>query len=274
MRPPPLRTDQAIKSRERPVRTVEPSARIVSSGEKQLSTSLQSAARPGIAYENQLLGAFIYALGYESGRTGKPLPVNLFQQTPLDGTFGDLIAGGDWCVALEFKRSWPAARSERGKWPPANLQRYLEDKQMQDIAKKAHFLCFGARDQDEITIGAMRYSAFLRDPEASKGQATRGTAMVDLLVNCTGLDRQTSPLGVAPRVLESYLRRLSVMRKLMGSGEPPAQWLAVASTAQGYRIRSADSLEQLLDMPKTRSWERSAELGRTPEHKKSFDRER
>jgi len=145
---------------------------------------------------------------------------------------------------------------------------------MQDIAKKAHFLCFGAKDQDEITIGAMRYSAFLLDPEASKGQATGGTAMVGLLVNCTGLDRQTSPLGVAPRVLESYLRRLSVMRKLMGNGEPPAQWLAVASTPQGYRIRSADSLEQLLDMPKTRSWERSAELGRTPEHKKSFDRER
>lgn len=59
-----------------------------------MSTSLHAAARPGIAYENQLLGAFIYALGYESGRTGKPLPVNLFQQTPLDGTFGDLIAGG------------------------------------------------------------------------------------------------------------------------------------------------------------------------------------
>lgn len=125
-------------------------------------------------------------------------------------------------MALEFKRSWPAARSERGKWPPATLQRYLEDKQMQHIAKKAHFLCFGAKDQDEVTIGAMRYSAFLRDPEASKGQANRGTAMVDLLVNCTGLDRQTSPLCVAPTVLESYLRRLTVMRKLMGGGEPPA----------------------------------------------------
>jgi len=100
----PFRTDQVIKSRERPVRIVEPSARIVSSREKQLSTSLQAAARPGIAYENQLLGASIYALGYESGRTGKPLPVNLFQQTRLDGTFGDFMRG-DWCVALEFKRS-------------------------------------------------------------------------------------------------------------------------------------------------------------------------
>lgn len=274
MGPPPSLVDETKAPRTLCWRDHSPTTAIRTSGDKRLSTNFRAAACTGIAYENQLLGAFIYALGYESGRTGKPLPVNLFQQTPLDGTFGDLVAGADWCVALEFKRSWQAARSERSKWPSANLQRYLEDKHMQDIARRAHFLCFGAKDQDEVTIGALRYAAFLRDPDASKGQATKGTAMVDLLVNCTGLDRNTSPLGVPPAVLESYLRRLSAMRKIMASGEPPAQWLAVTSTAQGYRIRSADSLEQLLDMPRTRSTERSVEMIKTPEHKKSFDRER
>lgn len=45
-----------------------------------------------LPYENQLIGAFVFALGHSVGRrprgpSSKPFSVNLFQQTPLDGEF-------------------------------------------------------------------------------------------------------------------------------------------------------------------------------------------
>lgn len=57
-----------------------------------------------LAYENQMLGGFIFQLGYASGAAGTPVPVNMFQQTPNDGCFGDLVAGNARCLAIEFKK--------------------------------------------------------------------------------------------------------------------------------------------------------------------------
>ena len=46
-------------------------------------------------YENVLLGAFVFRLGYKMGESGKlkntPFAANLFQQTPLDPIFSDFI---------------------------------------------------------------------------------------------------------------------------------------------------------------------------------------
>jgi len=226
------------------------------------------------AYENQLLGAFIYALGYECGRLGRHIPVNLFQQTPLDGTFGDLVAGADWCVALEFKRNWRSAQSELAKWPRAQLDQVLGDKGLREIARRAHFLCFGARDHDQVTIGIVRYLSFLRDPEGSKIQATRSAAMVHLLVNTTGLTKDASPIGVSPKALEEYLRRLSAIRKATGGSERPAEWLAVASGPEGYRIRPANSLDQLLEMDREQSKLRELKNQKNRDSQQDFEQER
>lgn len=58
-------------------------------------------------YENQLIGAFIFAMGYVAGQRGyKNMVLNLHQQTPLDSIYGDLFAGDAKCVAIEFKRKF------------------------------------------------------------------------------------------------------------------------------------------------------------------------
>lgn len=74
-------------------------------------------------YENQLLGAFLYALDYHGGqRRAVPAAANLLQQTPLDQVFGDLIVGASRCLALEFKRDKGALAGERRKWPEGSLR--------------------------------------------------------------------------------------------------------------------------------------------------------
>jgi hypothetical protein len=71
-------------------------------------------------YENVLLGAFIFRLGYKMGDSGKlkntPFAASLFQQTPLDAVFSDFMCSSKAKgFLLEFKKNWEGRILERAK---------------------------------------------------------------------------------------------------------------------------------------------------------------
>ncbi|WP_282295746.1 hypothetical protein [Stenotrophomonas sp. PS02289] len=200
----------------------------------------------GTPYENQILGAFIFALGIECGRTGTFMPANLFQQTPLDGTFGDLVVGADWCVALEFKREEGTVDSEKGKWSSEALLAFQTDTLLVAASHKAHFLCFSRPSEDGIDLFAMSYASALglRASKTELGCERLIKGLVQLVGDTT--PEANKRIGLPPDALEAYLRKLASYRKKGGGGRE-ATWLAVAKSGDGLKIRTSSSLEQLLE---------------------------
>jgi hypothetical protein len=106
-------------------------------------------------YENVLLGAFIFRLGYKMGESGKlkntTFAANLFQQTPLDAAFSDFMgtskARG---FLLEFKKSWDDRVSELAKNKFKLLQ---EPPTLVAQAEKCHLFGYGKDLKDSQTSG-------------------------------------------------------------------------------------------------------------------------
>nr|WP_161578745.1 hypothetical protein [Stenotrophomonas rhizophila] len=192
------------------------------------------------------MGAFIFALGVECGKTGTFMPANLFQQTPLDGTFGDLVVGADWCMALEFKRQEGTIDSEKEKWSEEALWAFETDRLLMIASRKAHLLCFSRPTNDGVGLFSVNYASALG----------LGTTKVEfecdhLIQGLVRLAGDTSPetskkIGLPPGELEAYLRKLASYRK-QGGGGREATWLAVAKCGDGFKFRTSSSLEQLLE---------------------------
>jgi hypothetical protein len=96
-------------------------------------------------YENVLLGAFIFRLGYKMGQSRKleneQFAANLFQQTPLDQVFSDFMYASDARgFLLEFKKSWEGRDSERKKDKYKLMQ---EQPTLLALAEKCHLLGYG-----------------------------------------------------------------------------------------------------------------------------------
>ena len=96
-------------------------------------------------YENVLLGAFIFRLGYKMGETGKlkntPFSPNLFQQTPLDPIFSDFVGvSGGRAFMLELKKNWEGRSSELTKKKCKLLK---ENSELAELAGKCHLLGYG-----------------------------------------------------------------------------------------------------------------------------------
>lgn len=203
----------------------------------------EDEGKVGVPYENQLLGAFVYALGYESGRRSTTIPVNLFQQTPLDGTFGDLVAGSERCLALEFKREKGTVASEKAKWSEGSLARFLKDPDMIAASRKAHLLCYGRPELGSIHISGMLYvhalGLTLHPKEHPAANIIHG-----LLALAASPDT-TEGMGLPPDSLERYLRKLASIRK-KGGGDKRSTWLAAVYIDGGLKIRTAASLSMLL----------------------------
>jgi hypothetical protein len=194
-------------------------------------------------YENQLIGAFVYALGYEGGRRqAGPMSVNLWQQTPLDAVFNDLIVGADTCLIIEFKRTSKALKTERGKWPAPALDRLLAVPGVQRFCEAAHFVVYGATAADGVDLRQCGYWDALMIGREPAANLDRGPARV--LINAL-YDRN---LGVRPDLLEWYLAKLRQARRPYDDTRSAngAGWLAVARHGGTYRLLSAGSLSQLL----------------------------
>lgn len=223
-----------------------------------------------IPYENQMLGAFVYALGYESGKQGHAVMANLFQQTPLDGTFGDLVAGSDWCLAIEFKRELGTLESERAKWSQPALSAFRSDPTMLSASRQAHLLCYGVPQGEQLEMDCMLYASALG---LSKQQRVIPSShVIYVLVALATSAKGVKKLGLPPDQLEHYLRKLSAYRKT-SSGGRDSSWLAVASTPEGYRFQTASTLEALVTRSRP-AHHQHEQVHAKEERKQEDDRER
>lgn len=201
----------------------------------------------GTPYENQILGAFVFALGVECGKAGVFMPANLFQQTPLDGTFGDLVVGADWCLALEFKREEGTIDSEKEKWSKEALQAFEGDTLLKVASRRAHMLCFSRPTSDGIDLFAVTYASALGlGKSTGEIDCNRLIEGLVLLVGDKSPEAKKKKIGLPPRELEAYLRKLASYRR-QGGGGRNATWLAVAKSGDSFKIRTSSSLEQLLE---------------------------
>ncbi|WP_414491516.1 hypothetical protein [Stenotrophomonas maltophilia] len=195
-------------------------------------------------YENQLLGGFIYALGIECGRTGKFMPTNLFQQTPLDSTFSDLVVGAQWCYAFEFKREEDSIQTELDKWPRDGLSAFASNRKLLQASYQAHVLCFGRPINDGLDLICTPYPCALG--LSKRRHEAPYEAYIKRLVAGIGAPADAPGYGLPPASLEAYLRILASYRK-EGAGAKASAWLAVAQNGNGLAIRTASSLQELVE---------------------------
>lgn len=207
-------------------------------------------------YENQMIAAFIYALGYAArDKVGaRPFSINLFQQTPLDQNFGDLIAGYKYCVALEFKRSADEVNTERRKWSEEAIEVFLGDETLCRQADAAHRLVFGdiARNPG-LFFCAYRPLLLEHEPNPPVHDAS---ALIEAL--CAG-----AKIGLPAKETDGYLRDVARLRDGGGGGPDPdsgggsgldmklqrSTWLAIAHDGEGaMTMMAAASLAELLDL--------------------------
>lgn len=207
-------------------------------------------------YENQLIGGFLYQAGMVAGRlqvqSDRPCPsmsVNLLQQTPLDGAFGDLVLGSKRCFVVEFKRTEQQLHTEREKWTPDHQAIFLADKALLRQSIRGHMLAYGKQVDD---IAEIRY-CFYPDVFVTKGiNFDRGPATEIIETIYQSGARPDCPLGFDHAQLHSYLNRLYELRDKGGdSGRRDLRasaWLYVSAGKQGVVYHVAESLGQLLSL--------------------------
>jgi len=124
-------------------------------------------------YENQYIGAFIYALGLHAGITKGQESLNalsLTQQTPLDAQLGDLFAAwGGRNFLFEFKRTEKDAKSEYGKGYKKDLIAAIRaHEEIYALSRRAHFLCY-ARDEERNTTLLFQQYALTNNDVSQEG---------------------------------------------------------------------------------------------------------
>ncbi|WP_375068968.1 hypothetical protein AB9L18_01260 [Stenotrophomonas lactitubi] len=195
-----------------------------------------------LPYENQLLGGFLVALGMACGEAKVSVPANLFQQTPLDSTYGDLVAGASRCFALEFKSELSDVKSEKEKWSKNSLERFLQSERLVEMSLRGHLLCYGERVDQEMHIKSMGYATAL--DETKRGVEYPGPKLIQVLVDTAIPERANDSIGLEPMEMEDYLRALSYARTRRKGGKATV-WLAVVVDGNGMQMKLASSLGQL-----------------------------
>jgi hypothetical protein len=102
-------------------------------------------------YENQYIGAFVYALGFRAGSNSETKEINaaidLLQQTPGDAAFGDLVYNeNDHGIIIEFKRNWEATNAEREKESKGEFHSSIcshSNMHIGDLSRACHYIAYG-----------------------------------------------------------------------------------------------------------------------------------
>lgn len=209
---------------------------------------------PLIPYENQLIGAFLYAAGYAKGQravgdsASAPMPVNLLQQTPLDKSFNDLVIGRDRCFVLEFKRSLDKVAGEKSKWAPEQLAYFKSDRALQAYSMCGHLLVYGKPVAECIDLRVCFYLDALDltpEPKLDRCSAQRLIERLHHIGPAKKLD-----FGLPPKQLLAYLEALRALRRSQkgSGGRSPKEsaWVGVAKDEGGFTYRTAASLGELL----------------------------
>lgn len=232
-----------------------------------------------LPYENQLIGAFVFALGRSVGRksndpSSKPFSVNLFQQTPLDGEFSDLILGDERCLVIEFKREPGTLGTESEKWGAAAIARFVSDESARKASIRAHLVVYGQTTESSVDLRFCFYADVLnatQQPNLNRGSASD---VINRLVNPAPKVEERP--GLPPGDLMRYLDALHALRKggdaRKGSGG--SAWLGVTEGKAGFRIVAAASLEQLLghEIEPGQQYDRTLERDRENDRGHGFGR--
>lgn len=209
------------------------------------------------AYENQLIGLFLFVFGQKYGQrfpdpaTAPPIAINLFQQTPLDSRYSDMIAGSDRCLILEFKRSINTLSTERAKWDAAALAALANDGPFQKRSRMAHLMIYGRPKQSGVELPVCFYTDALRLGEVDLDRHCAFLLISHLIDAQLGTKQR---LGLPPAQLMDYLADLARRRRTQSEGRgsnTEGAWLGIAHGENGLRMIAAQSLEQLLDPART-----------------------
>lgn len=230
-------------------------------------------------YENQLIGAFLYAFGYAAahrdvcnGNTGRAMPVNLLQQTPLDSAFGDLIVGSDRCLVIEFKRSVNELADERSKWSDDQMRTFVASREMLHLSLRSHLLVYGQRQESEMALRRCYYIDLLGVSQKCSLDRGCGIELIDIITR--NFAAKDDRLGVSPADLTKYLKFLANVRKKKASkgGRTVADgaWVGVAEKNGRLVLQSANSLEMLLELDIERKYKK--DLDREYERDHDLDR--
>jgi len=208
-------------------------------------------------YESQLIGGFLFEAGVVAGRLSAtrkralpPTAVNLLQQTPKDGAFGDLVMGSQRCLLLEFKRTRSQVSNEKSKWDPLQLDKFLEDPSLVDLSERAHLLAYGDQSTSAVSIRLCHYVDAIRLEALKELDSCSANGLLKHLYDES--QRQRPSFGVRPKEFFTYLNRLYGLRdRRSGSGDQDARggpWLSVFVSRDGVLYHAAETLEQLLGL--------------------------
>lgn len=185
---------------------------------------LETSSAPYDPYENELIGQFLMALGYLAGKEKVDvLAVGLLQQTPRDGTYGDLLLGCGSYHAIEFKRARPrnGFKSEERKWDLRSLGACVQKNWLSTV-DRGHWLVWGSANRENVL-----YAAYMRCVIREWARADNECA-ADNLLKLIIADHAKMRSGVkpAPAVagfrtatdLDAYLRDIGRYRVANDSG--------------------------------------------------------
>lgn len=232
-----------------------------------------------LPYENQIIGVFLYALGYaEAARVARegaaptsdrPLTLNLFQQTPLDSAFSDLVVGRDQCLVIEFKRSAAEFAAERGKDRATLRNALVASPAFKTQSAHGHHVVYARPSEHGVELRCCTYLdvlGLLDPPKLDRGSAE---AMVRVLVD----PKPGTKIGLAPPDMVTYLDRLRRLRaEQVGTGGRAGTeaWLGLARGADGLKAVVASSLDALLGLDLDRGPTQTQELPE-PERNRGMD---
>lgn len=209
-------------------------------------------------YENQLIGNFLVALGYHGGlhRFPHPIRANLYQQTPLDNQFGDLMAGAKHFVILEFKRSDSpqALKQETAKWNVDGYRRWIfENLEIARQAEKFHFLVAPPHEGDDLVVARSYPSFLLGDTELKNRPPIGAAALIEELY-------EPKRYGGNPIDVIKYLQSVSKLRKFYfkissgggGAAAAGVSFLGIANDGKGrLKFLVDDSLSMVAEHQRT-----------------------
>lgn len=112
-----------------------------------------------LAYENTLIGFFLYSLGYYTAENNyyiSRFSPNLLQQTPADKELGDLLINStSQYLLIEFKRSVSELYTELSK--KRSVIECMIEKELHELSSDCHYLSYGSTVEDRIELVFMHY---------------------------------------------------------------------------------------------------------------------
>jgi len=190
-------------------------------------------------YENQLIGAFLVCLGFHAAREGHSVPpaTNLFQQTPGDTCYGDLLVSCKTMTLIEFKRTINEVRLEPKKY--VALPKHWKTPALID-SDRYHHLVYG----DSTRPLKMAFTCY-RSPFLSQHVATASRCASTLIGAL--LDGRVGGDAIS---VDAYLKELNAgrRRKPMGDGGYNGALCLIGKKEDGALcVVVESSLEKLLE---------------------------